>query len=401
MGAAALWWAWTLAHSVPRGDDLSYIDWARREPSVSAIFLSPPPFPGVRPLNAISWWLATHTADVRASAAAAIEAGLWLLAVVTWTGWTRTRAGWVSAAWMAAFLLANPWFRDLPTWRSWMTTTGACAFAGGCLWAFEARRPWTALVLGILGIAFKESAGLLVIAAAWFVYRDRLRALGLGLMLLPGLVKFAGGEGGAGAASWLPADFLGHVGFYVSAIGGSAWLPAGALGAVAAPLAAIGPFGHAAPMALGVLTIVAGIVLAVWSESPWAPVLAATGALPLVYRTENPFYLVEGSILAAGLVAARIGERTLPGWVGVLMVAPAAWSWDASLENAEWQRDQWELANTIIAAREHSSPGVVHVADDAPDGGRFAAFWLQRERGWTVSDDVQPVELCHGVTATE
>lgn len=57
LAAFALGWAWIMAQSVPRSDDLAYLEWAAKSPSVGSVWTSPPPFPGSRPLNALAWWL--------------------------------------------------------------------------------------------------------------------------------------------------------------------------------------------------------------------------------------------------------------------------------------------------------------------------------------------------------
>ncbi len=124
-------------------------------------------------------------------------------------------------------------------------------------------------------------------------------------------------------------------------------------------------------------------------------------ALPLAYGTVNPVYIVDGALVCAGLFAAALGRARVPAWVGLIVLMPAAWTWSASWENQAWQRQQWELARAVIAERAGQPPGRLHLADDAHDGGRFIAWWLLHERGWVQGAEVQPVELCHGLSASE
>jgi hypothetical protein len=390
---ASIAWAYQLVHNVPRGDDLTYLDWTRAHGTrLADVVTSPPPYPGVRPMNALVWWLVGRDASGRASAIA--EGALWFLALVSWAGWARARAGWSAAAWTTAFLLATPWFRDLPTWRSWMTTTGSCAFLGAALWSFECRRPALALALGTVALGFKENSGIVLAVAAALVYRRWVVSALLCAALAPGVLDFSGGRD-----VFVPADPVAHAVAYVRAVGTAVWPSVMALAAVhplASPLALLG---HWFPLAAGAIGVGAAAASGIETRSPWALVIAAGCVLPLCYATHNPVYLLETALVSIVLFAAALAARSIPWWVGLLGLAPTLWTVAASRENAIWQRSQWDVARAVIAGQASGAPGILHLAPDAHDAGRFAAYWLQRERGWTESDVEQPVELCPGLTA--
>ena len=394
--AASVVWALELAQSVPRGDDLTYIDWARGHGSPFAAFASPPDFPGVRFLNSMCWQLGVALSGSKATLTAGTEAGLWLAALVTWTGWAQARGGRVAAAWMLAFMLCCPWFRDLPTWRSWMTSTGSCAFLGAGLLALETKHPWWALLAGLLAVGFKENAGLVLAAAAALVYGHRLHGATLLGLLVPGLLAF-----GRGASVFWPADPLAHTLFYVHAVGSSHWLPAIAFGALQPWMALLGVVARWFPTVIGVAAILGATWVGGRARSWWAPVVAVSVVLPLCYSTENPVYLLEGALVVMALAATALARADVPVWVGALALVTSLPTLRASRENLVWQRDQWEIAQRILRERSAVEGGTFHLAADAHDACRFVAFWLERERGWTAVDTVGSVELCHGLSTSE
>lgn len=372
--AACVAWALLLSANVPRSDDLVYVDWARSRSSPLAFVTAPPPYPGVRPLNALIWQGGVALGGAWAGPVALAEALLWLGAVGAWVGWAGARGGRAAAAWTLAFLVACAWFRDLPTWRSWMTSTGALALLGAGLWALEVRRPWTAVALGVLAAGFKENAVLVLAGAAWLVHGRRLHAALLAAAVLPGALAF-----GRGAEVFAPTRWLDHALAYGELVAGSLWVPVLAVGAAVEVL-------RRRP------------ALSAWA--PWALVMLGSAALPLLYGPRNPVYLLEGTLIGAVLAASALARGTLPAAIGVAALALALPTLGPSFENAGWQRGQWSLARRVLAERAEGPPGTLHLADDAHDGGRFVAFWLERERGWVACDAPREVGLGHGLTAT-
>ena len=394
--ATSVWWAFELAPSVPRGDDLIYIDWARGHTSPFAAFVSPPDFPGARFLNSMCWQLGVALSGSTATVTAGMEAGLWLAALLAWTGWAQARGGRIAAAWMLAFMLCCSWFRDLPTWRSWMTSTGSCAFLGAGLLALEVKRPWLALLAGLLAVGFKENAALVLAGAAALVYGHRLLGAVLIGLLVPGLLAF-----GRGASVFWPADPVAHTLFYVGAVGSSHWLPAIAFGALQPWMALLSVLARWFPIVIGFAALVAAAWAGGRARTWWAPVVAVSVVLPLCYSTENPVYLLEGALVVMALAATALARADLPVWVGVFALVTSLPTVRASRENMVWQRDQWETAQRILRERQAAGADTFHLAGDAHDACRFVAFWLERERGWTAVDTAGSVELCHGLTTSE
>jgi hypothetical protein len=297
---------------------------------------------------------------------------------------------------MLAFLLCCPWFRDLPTWRSWMTSTGSCAFLGAGLWALERKRPWWALVAGLLAVGFKENAGLVLAAAGALVYGNRLQSAILLGLLVPGLLAF-----GRGASVFWPADPGAHALFYVRAVGSSAWLPAIAFGGVQPWIAPLSLLAGSFPIAIGVAAIVAATWVGGRTRTWWTAVVGVSVVLPLCYSTENPVYLLEGALVVMGLAATALARAALPAWVGAVALVTSLPTLGPSWENLVWQRDQWAMVRRIVAERALAPAGTFHLAPDAHDAAKFVAFWLERDRHWVPMDTRGTVELCHGLTTSE
>ncbi len=261
LSLAGLAWAWLLADNVRRGDDLVYMEWAQTLPAEPlAALMTLPPFPGFRPLTALAWGLSGTRGGWSAGAVQAVVSGLWLLALGTWTGWAGARGGRVAAAWMMALMLATPWFRDLPTWRSWVTTVGALALSGAALWALDQRRVRVALLCGLAAIGFKESAVPVLAVAAVVVYgRAWLGAAWL-VGALPSFWAFAHS---GHVAEWAVADMGARAMAYARLVGGSVWLPALSGAVWSPPLAVGGALGVAAPGLVGALALLSGVAFAV------------------------------------------------------------------------------------------------------------------------------------------
>ena len=399
MGVFAVAWAWLLSLSTPRGDDLEYIRWVRELPAgAEALVLSHAPFPGHRPLVGLSWYLGVRWSDAWAAAVALTAAAAWLGGLFSWAAWVRARAGWVAATWMTALMLACPWFRDLPTWRSWITSLGGLAFIGATLWALERKRPLAAVVLGLVAVGFKETAAPVLVVAAVLVYRRPGVGLAVALAAAPGFIAFLRGNTGG---AFLAGDLIAQTGFYAGLLGQSAWVPALAGAAWAPSLAAVGPVGVVLPVTVGALAVGAGMVIGLRHRSPWLWVVAASAALPILYSTRAPQYMLEGLLVVAGLAACALGRGMWPAWVGWFALAPAAWTWAASLENAQWQRGQWQTGQEILEELSDAPPGVLHVGEDVHDLGRFVAFALAVDQGWTTVDTPQEIEVCHGLTRSD
>lgn len=397
LGAACLfsvWWSWSLSHSVPRADDLEYMQWAEASSGILAPLRDLPPFPGWRCANLYSWWLATRIDGFQGAAAALFESSLWLMALVTWAGWARRRSGLWAAMFVSVVMLATPWFRDLPTWRSWMTTTGEVAFLGAALWAMESRRNTIAAVLAVAAVGFKEPAVFLLAPAAVLIYRAPLVAICALVAATPGLAKMVWYAATAGQAASSPLSQLAP---YAVLVGEGASAPIIALAAIHPTLAVFGILSPAAPLLAGTAAAAVGVGFAVKTRSAWIWVIAPVLVLPLLYPTQNPVYLLEPFLVSVVLVSGVISTSPSRWVILAAVLVGAREGVPASLENMRWQHSQWALARHIQAELADAAPGLLHLAEDAPDGCRYVAFWLE-ERGWQEASGPLPRELGHGLT---
>lgn len=350
------------SHNAPRGDDIVLLRWAMEfRGEVLAPVTHPLPFPGLRPLAALAWWVGGRVDGSDGTAVQAILGGLWLVAVAAFGGWSTMRAGPRAGLATVALLLLTDRFRDLVCWRAWMTSTGEIAMLGLALCALEKR--WTVLA-GLLGGAaclFKEPALPVFLATSWVVYRQPVAAW---IALCVG----AGGFGKAVLDSAGPGltqgDHLGNLLGYTTALVGLGWPLIGATAA----------------------TTLDGAPL----DKRWALPLLIGLAMPLGYQTFNPTYLGDIVCIGAGLAGGVFARAGGLRWL-IVAAAIAAPSLDASIENIRWQTAR----NTSLRARwaeiVAAPPRAWSLADDAGDDARWLAQRLVDDLGVPAGDATDEV----------
>ncbi len=354
--------AMVLSLNVPRGDDITYLAWAvERLDTAWSPTLRPPPFPGWRPVTAAWWWLGCGLTSVSGAAQQAALAGLWIAALGTWTWWSWRRGGATAGLTTATLLLATDRFRDLVTWRSWLTSTSELAFGGACLLALSGGRRGVAVVAAVLAVWSKEPAALWLSAAAWVFHRDG-RVAGAALLAgIPGGLRFASEFADT---MHLDADLLARGWFYLRATVALGW------------------------------PVVAVFVLLVRRRVGALGVVAAALALPVVYPVFNATYLVEATcVLAVGVTefAGTAARRALLASA----LAGLAFGLPGSVSNARYQavhqRDMQAVWSRLAAA-----PPVAYTLSD---GANDDARWLALRLRWELDAAPSAIPLSAGPVA--
>lgn len=360
----------------PRGDDLAYLRWAaERAWDPWTPMFRPPPFPGWRPATAFVWWLSVSIDGVGGWLPQLALVGLWSLALFAGRGWARARWGGNAWLWFVAFLLATDRFRELLIWRSWLTSTGSVAFLLLTLWALERKRGALALVLGGLAVCFKETAAPPLIVAAFLVYGRPAIAVGILAAALPGMAKAvldAGLLRPGTSAAWNGTEAAGtYMVWFVQTV----WLPIMVVGSI---------FGG-----------VVGTGGAEKKSRQWLVVAAAALVAPAMYRVANPTYLLESTVILAGLFAANIGHGFRARLAGFALLA-SLYSLPGTLLDGRWQTRQWFAAREEYAELVAVAPRGWTAADGEADNARWFKLRLQFDLG--VPETVGCSELVAGVS---
>ena len=321
-------------------------------------------------MNALVWWLGASLTGTSGAFTAWTVTGLWLFACATWTAWSWRRWGPTAAPWMLALMLVNPWFRDLPTWRSWTTSCGELAFLGACLLAMEAKRPTVAVVAAISAAWFKEPAAITLAAAALLIYQKPWVAAAAGLSGAAGIIRFALAPHGPP----LTPSPLNQMLVYVTAIGSAGWPAALAAGSLS-PLASLVAFSTLVmPAIAGTLALLAAVALAVRSRSKWAVVILSALILPAIYQTQNGIYLVDASSLVTALAAGSLARGNMSIWVLLVALVLGARTLPASFENARWQASRWTVVESAWQHIEEHPPQAIYVSPVADGEARYLAL---------------------------
>lgn len=350
------------SRNAPRGDDIVLLRWAMdfRDEALAAL-THPLPFPGLRPLAALAWWIGGRVDGSEGTAVQAILGALWLVALASFGAWSALRAGPRAGLATVAILLLTDRFRDLVCWRAWMTTTGELAMLGLALCALEKR--WTVLagVLGGAACCFKEPALPVFLATSWIVYRQPVAAWIALCLGAAGFGKAVLDSAGPGLSQ---GDHAGNMLGYAIALATFGWPLVSATAATTLD----GP-----PI-----------------DKRWALPLVLGLVMPIGYQTFNPTYLGDvlciGAGLAGGILARPGGLRWLA--VALLIAAP---SLDASAENVRWQAGRAARLRATWAEIAAHPPRSWALADDAGDDARWFAQRLVDDLGVPAGDATDEV----------
>lgn len=334
------------SRNAPRGDDIVYLDWAMKHTWPWAALRPLGLFPGWRPLNALSWWLGARLDGAAGTASTVQLALVWLVAWGAWTAWTWRRWGPRAGCWAGALLLLTPPFRDLPIWRSWMSSTGAVASMGLCLLALESGWRRAALLAAAAAACFKETSALPLGLAAWLWYGDRRVPLVALAFAAPSWLNMAHSNPWPGAG-----EIAQQLRSYVADLSRVGWPAVAAVAAIFLPRR---------PDLRGVA------------------ILGSVLALPLLYPVHNITYLVDGLVLAACLVAARCSDApTLPrALIAFFMLLAALPTLQSSASDVayQWERRGW--VGRWWEGLRYNPPQAWQLSPEAGDDGKLYGLWL-------------------------
>ncbi|MFZ5478970.1 MAG: hypothetical protein ACOZNI_19525 [Myxococcota bacterium] len=299
-----------------RSDDWTLLAWGRASEGLGFV-TDPPPFPYLRPLNALAWQLLAGAGVAPWPSELAVFA-LWGLALVLLYAIAARSAGIWGGAVAVGLAVCTREVREIVNWRSWLTTAGGLAGVLGALWLAGRGRGAGAIVALALGAGFKEVAWW---HGGWALAASRRFVLaGVALAAFVVHVRLL--------APPLPEDAVG-------------------IGFVARNAAALGRtlVGWAWPV--GLLLVALGAPREAW-KGPSVPLLGASAmaCVPaLGFYLYNPFYFVEAAILGllAILPVAAEAWRRRPRWaiavaiaLGIALLRPG--QWEDFRDNVPWQQ---------------------------------------------------------------
>jgi hypothetical protein len=361
--AALLAVAVGLAESVNdfRGDDWIYLRWYDSHRAIYAWWSAPPPFPYIRPLNALTWMIQAHLFGTNPWPIQVwLLAMFWSMLALLFVNVER-RAGALCALCAVMLALSCRELRELADWRSWTTTVGVLAGLQAAIAAADRGRPGLALLFVALGAGFKEGG--------WWH--------GAWVLALLGFPR----AGGAALAAYVV-----HGGITAARHGEHVGLEY-----VPAQLETLGSAIVAWGWPLPVLAVAALAPGTRWKEDGRLAIAALAAVVPaLGFYRPSPVYYLEGLtiflVAVLPLAARYVAETPRAGWVacaaGALLLArPAAWS--DFTENVSFQgwrmtegRDMAERgAGAVAVWAPHEDAGPCGLAADLLvfDGARRLA----------------------------
>ena len=353
-------------HQGLRGDDWAYLQWAREHPAWDAFLTTPPPYPFFRPLNALLWELQGHWLGASSWGLETALILMWLaVCALLWSN-VRARADPVAALVAVMLAVATPELRDLPNWRSWLTTTGELFGLLAALTLAAGSRPSMVRGVGILallavGAGFKE--------AAWWNGAWGLFALGELPLAGIALALFAV-QAAVTTGLHTPGDIaLAHV-------------------PVNLPLVVHTLLGWRWPAGLAILALGTADGRRV-TGARWVAAALAAVAPSLAFYLYNPYYILEAAVLllVALVPGALASARHAPVFgalvaVGLAVALTRDQAWDDYRENVPYQAAREAAASALVRrALDESAPQGVWAPPDDPGACPLAAQILAYDHG--------------------